>query len=425
MWQKVVAFLDQLQMAWGSVDSVVLRVLLQLALVVGVSYGSYWLCHLLYRAIQRRLVKARPESLLAILLNSQAIPRALQVVPLIVAGILATRAVSTEWLRALILTLTRVYFAFICANVFAAAMNLAYRLHNWRRGVSASPQKGIFQVLSLLGYLFAAVGIVATLSGRDPTYVLSGMTALSAVLMLVFKDSILGLTAGVTLASNGMVRIGDWIEVPGTGADGEVIDIALTTVRVQNWDNTITTVPAYDLIAKPFKNWRGMSESGGRRIKRAILIDLDSIHFADEGELERWKEIDLIRDYLASKIREVRTYNAAHPSSATSVANARKLTNIGTFRAYCLAYLRANPAIHQRMTIIVRQLDPSDRGLPLEIYCFSSDTAWANYESIQSDLFDHFLAIMPEFGLTSFQVTSAAALRQGAQALPERLKAKA
>ena len=425
MWQKVVAFLDQLQMAWGSVDSVVLRVLLQLALVVGVSYGSYWLCHLLYRAIQRRLVKARPESLLAILLNSQAIPRALQVVPLIVAGILATRAVSTEWLRALILTLTRVYFAFICANVFAAAMNLAYRLHNWRRGVSASPQKGIFQVLSLLGYLFAAVGIVATLSGRDPTYVLSGMTALSAVLMLVFKDSILGLTAGVTLASNGMVRIGDWIEVPGTGADGEVIDIALTTVRVQNWDNTITTVPAYDLIAKPFKNRRGMSESGGRRIKRAILIDLDSIHFADEGELERWKEIDLIRDYLASKIREVRTYNAAHPSSATSVANARKLTNIGTFRAYCLAYLRANPAIHQRMTIIVRQLDPSDRGLPLEIYCFSSDTAWANYESIQSDLFDHFLAIMPEFGLTSFQVTSAAALRQGAQALPERLKAKA
>ncbi|MGN0890463.1 MAG: mechanosensitive ion channel family protein [Candidatus Spyradenecus sp.] len=421
----MVAFLDQLQMAWGSVDSVVLRVLLQLALVVGVSYGSYWLCHLLYRAIQRRMVKARPESLLAILLNSQAIPRALQVVPLIVAGILATRAVSTEWLRALILTLTRVYFAFICANVFAAAMNLAYRLHNWRRGVSASPQKGIFQVLSLLGYLFAAVGIVATLSGRDPTYVLSGMTALSAVLMLVFKDSILGLTAGVTLASNGMVRIGDWIEVPGTGADGEVIDIALTTVRVQNWDNTITTVPAYDLIAKPFKNWRGMSESGGRRIKRAILIDLDSIHFADEGELERWKEIDLIRDYLASKIREVRAYNAAHPSSATSVANARKLTNIGTFRAYCLAYLRANPAIHQRMTIIVRQLDPSDRGLPLEIYCFSSDTAWANYESIQSDLFDHLLAIMPEFGLISFQVTSATALRQGLHVLPERPKAKA
>ena len=168
-----------------------------------------------------------------------------------------------------------------------------------------------------------------------------------------------------------------------------------------------------------------MSESGGRRIKRAILIDLDSIHFADEDELERWKEIDLIRDYLATKIREVRAYNAEHPSSATSVANARKLTNIGTFRAYCLAYLRANPAIHQRMTLLVRQLDPSDHGLPLEIYCFSSDTAWANYERIQSDLFDHFLAIMPEFGLTSFQVTSAAALRLGAQALPARLKAKA
>lgn len=423
MWQRLITFLERIQVGWGAVDNVALRVLLQMALVVVAAYGSYVLCHLAYRAIQRRLVRANPRSLLAILLTSQTIPRTLQVVPLIVAGILATRAVSTEWLRATILTLTRVYFAFIGANVFAAAMNLAYRLHNWRRGVSASPQKGIFQVLSLLGYLFAAVGIVATLSGRDPTYVLSGMTALSAVLMLVFKDSILGLTAGVTLASNGMVRIGDWIEVPGTDADGEVIDIALTTVRVQNWDNTITTVPAYDLIAKPFKNWRGMSESGGRRIKRAILIDLDSIHFADEAELERWKEIDLIRDYLASKIRAVRAYNADHPSSATSVANARKLTNIGTFRAYCLAYLRANPDIHQRMTMLVRQLDPSDRGLPLEIYCFSNDTAWANYESIQSDLFDHFLAIMPEFGLSSFQVTSAAALRLGTQALPVRLKA--
>lgn len=417
MWQQFITFLESIGHAWSSVDNVALRVLLQLALLGAGSYGSYLLCSLLYKAIQKRLLRAAPSGALAILLTSKAIPRAFQVVPLIVAGLLATHAVSTAWLRALTLTLTRIYFAFICANVFAGTMNLVYRLSNWRRGVSASPQKGIFQVLSLLGYLFAAVGIVATLSGRDPTYVLSGMTALSAVLMLIFKDSILGLTAGVTLASNGMVRIGDWIEVPGADADGEVIDIALTTVRVQNWDNTITTVPAYDLISKSFKNWRGMSESGGRRVKRAILIDLDSIHFASEAELERWKEIDLIRDYLASKLREVRTYNSAHPSSKTSVANARKLTNIGTFRAYCLAYLRANPKIHQGMTLIVRQLDPTDRGLPLEIYCFTNDTAWANYEAIQSDLFDHLLAIMSEFGLEAFQVTSASSMRSGLSSL--------
>ena len=274
MWQKLIAFLERIQNAWLSVDNVSLRVLLELAMVLVVSYVSFLICQLCYLAIRRRILKRKPEGLPKLIFSSHAIDRALQVMP---AGLLATRAISTLWLSATILMLTHIYFIFICANVFAAAMSLIYRISNWRRGVTASPQKGIFQVLALLGYLFAAVGIVATLSGRDPTYVLSGMTALSAVLMLVFKDSILGLTAGITLASNGMVRIRDWIEVPGTGADGEVIDIALTTVRVQNWDNTITTVPAYDLIAKPFKNWRGMSESGGRRIKRAILIDLDSI----------------------------------------------------------------------------------------------------------------------------------------------------
>lgn len=411
MWRQLMNLCRWLQDAWNSVESVPLRVLMQLALVALATYGLYLLGQIGHRIIRGRLRRAEEYGWVRILMESRAIPRALQVVPLIVAGFLAVHVVSTGWLKETILLLTRIYFAFICANVFSAVMTLIYDLSNWRRGVAASPQKGIFQVLSLLGYLFAAVGIVATLSGRDPTYVLSGMTALSAVLMLVFKDSILGLTAGITLASNGMVRIGDWIEVPGADADGNVIDIALTTVRIQNWDNTITTVPAYDLISKPFKNWRGMSESGGRRIKRAILIDLDSVRFADEADLARWKEIDLIRDYLALKIREVRTYNSEHPSSKAAVANARKLTNIGTFRAYCQAYLMNNPCIHKAMTQIVRQLEPSDRGLPLEIYCFTNDTAWANYEAIQSDLFDHLLAIMSEFGLTCFQVTSAASMR--------------
>ncbi len=384
----------------------------QLLLVAAGTYVSYVVLHFVYRLIKGRLLRApQGESVKTILLGTRLIPRILQVMPLVVAGVLARTLVQEGLLQRILLALTHAYFIFICAHVFSSVMNLSYRLINWRRGVSASPQKGLFQVLTLMGYVFAAVAIVATLSGRDPTYILSGMTALSAVLMLIFKDSILGLTAGVTLSGNGMIRIGDWIEVPGANADGSVIDIALTTVRVQNWDNTITTIPAYDLIAKPFKNWRGMSDSGGRRVKRAIVIDLDTVRFADEAMLERWKEIDLLRDYIATKMREVRTYNAEHPSSKTSVANARKLTNVGTFRAYCLAYLRANPNIHQQMTLLVRQLQPNDRGLPLEIYCFTRDTAWATYENIQSDLFDHFLAIMPEFGLSCFQVTSAASMR--------------
>ena len=421
MWQALIDALLGVQHALNSIPSPLLRVLVRLALVFAGTWASYWVVKFLYRWLRGILLRGgRLAGFWSIVLNSRLAPRALQVVPLIVMGLLVgTLFPEGRPLRTGLLLLNKAYFYFICANVFASALNVAYMVGNWRRGVSASPQKGIFQVLTLLGYLFAAVAVVATLSGRDPTYILSGMTALSAVLMLVFKDSILGLTAGVTLSGNGMIRIGDWIVVPGANADGEVTDIALTTVRVRNWDNTITTIPAYDLIAKPFTNWRGMSDSGGRRIKRAILIDLDSVRFADEGMIERWKEIDLIRDYLAERVREVREY-----SSKVSVANARKLTNIGTFRAYCVAYLRANPKIHQGMTLLVRQMDPTDRGLPLEIYCFTNDTAWENYEAIQSDLFDHLLAIMPEFGLSCFQVTSAAAMRRGLDAALEGPRAR-
>ncbi len=378
-----------------------------------VSYAAYWFSRLLYRWVYQTLLQGRTSGAWAIVLGSHIVPRVLQTVPLIVAGVLTHLLLAEGLWQELLMVLNRAYFIYLCANVFSAAMTLTYRLTNYRRGVEASPQKGIFQVLSLMGYGFAAVAIVATLSGRDPTYILSCMTALSAVFMLVFKDSILGLTAGITLAGNGMVKIGDWIEVPGSDADGDVIDIALTTVRVQNWDKTITTIPAYDLISKPFKNWRGMSESGGRRVKRAIVLDLDSVRFADEAQLAHWSTIDHLRDYLSAKRAEVAAYNASHPTAHQSPANSRRLTNLGTYRAYCLAYLRAHPEIRQDMTLLVRQLPPTDRGLPLELYCFTRSTEWSTYERVQSDLFDHLLAILPEFGLTPFQVTSADALRVG------------
>ncbi len=415
MWQAIRAYLVSLGDILHTIEDSGIRGLLQLALVLSVALVSYWIVRIFYRITLKFSLKDQKAGIKALVLTSPLIPRALQIIPLIVGGVLVhTLFREGSLIQHVLLVLTDIYFIFICANVFAALMTFIYQVNNFRRGVVASPQKGLFQVLSLLGYLFAGVAIVAVLSGRDPTYILSGMTALSAIFMLVFKDSILGLTAGITLASNGMVKIGDWIEVPGADADGEVIDIALTTVRVQNWDNTITTVPAYNLVANPFKNWRGMSDSGGRRIKRSIHIDLDSIAFATEEMLEQWREIDLIRDYLAEKTREVRSYNAEHPSSKTSVANARNLTNIGTFRAYCNAYLKASPYIHQKMTLLVRQLQPTDRGLPLEIYCFTNDTSWLPYENIQSDIFDHFLAIMPLFGLSCFQVTSAKSLHRAA-----------
>ncbi len=412
MWQSIKMHLVSLGDIFHTIEVDGVRIILQLGLILLVPLLSYWVLRLLYRISRIFLIKRGRGGIKELVLHSPMIPRALQIVPLVLAGVLIHTIVREgSLMQRGLLSLTNVYFIFICANVFAALMTFIYQVNNFRRGVKASPQKGLFQVLSLMGYIFAAVAIIATLSGRNPTYVLSGMTALSAVFMLIFKDSILGFTAGITLAGNGLVKIGDWIEVPGAEADGEVIDIALTTVRVKNWDNTITTVPAYNLVANPFKNWRGMSESGGRRIKRSIHIDLDSVAFADESMLEKWRAIDLIRDYLAEKTREVRAYNAEHPSSKTSVANARKLTNIGTFRAYCNAYLRASPHVHQKMTLLVRQLQPTDRGLPLEIYCFTNNTSWLPYENIQSDIFDHFLAVMPLFGLACFQVTSARSLQ--------------
>lgn len=389
-----------------------LRLVLLVSLLVLIAGGGYLLARAIYapfRSRAKRLAAIHP--IVGIILGSPLISRLLQVVPMIIVGFVIPDLFCKNRTALVLTTLNQAWFSFICAHSFAALMTVIYQIGNWKRGVSASPQKGIFQVLALLGYLFATVGIIAILSGRDPTYILSGLTALSAVLMLIFKDSILGLTAGVTLAGNGMVKIGDWIVVPGANADGDVIDIALTTIRVQNFDKTITTIPAYDLISKPFTNWRGMVESGGRRIKRAIHIDLDSVHFATGAQLNRWQKIDLLKDYLATKLREIEITNAGRPTAKDSIANTRCLTNLGTFRAYCAAYLAQHPGIHNGLTQMVRQLQPDERGIPLEIYCFTNTIVWTQYEAIQSDLFDHLLAILPEFGLSAFQVTSASALR--------------
>jgi miniconductance mechanosensitive channel len=247
---------------------------------------------------------------------------------------------------------------------------------------------------------------LATVLDKSPVYLLSGVGALTAVLLLVFKDAILGFVAGIMISVNEMVRIGDWIEVPKAGADGDVIDVSLTTVKVQNWDKTITTIPTYDLISGSFKNWRGMSDSGGRRIKRAIQIDMRSVRFADEALMAHWQKIDLLRTYLAEKQREIDMDNGRRGTDLAILGNGRRITNLGTFRAYCIAYLKAHPKIHQDMTFLVRQLAPTEHGLPLEIYVFTNDIRWPAYESIQADIFDHLLAVIGEFQLGVFQQPS-------------------
>ena len=253
---------------------------------------------------------------------------------------------------------------------------------------------------------------LAVLMDKNPTVFLSGVGALTAVLMLVFKDTLLSFVASIQLASNDMLRVGDWLEMPQLGADGDVIDIALHTVKVQNWDKTISTIPTHRLINDSFKNWRGMSESGGRRIKRRINVDMSSIRFLTEDEIDRLEGFALLKDYIAEKKKDIAAYNKEHASGPDVIHKARRLTNIGCFRAYIAAYLREHPKIHREMTFLVRQLQSTPQGLPIEVYVFTNITNWNEYEGIQSDIFDHLLAIAGEFGLQVFQDPSGADFRQ-------------
>ena len=268
------------------------------------------------------------------------------------------------------------------------------------------PIKGYIQALKIVLYLLGAILVIASLTGQSPLIMLSGFAAFSAVLLLVFRDTILSFVASSQIATYDMMRVGDWIEMPEYGADGDVVDIGLHTIKVQNWDKTIVTIPTHKLLTDSFKNWRAMSESGGRRIKRSLYIDMQSIRFLEEADVERFEKFYLLKDYIGFKKKELAEYNASRTGNTSLVANARRLTNIGTFRAYVTRYLRDHPKIHQNMTLMVRQLNPTPEGLPLEIYVFSNDVGWVNYEGIQADIFDHIIAIVPEFGLRVFQAPS-------------------
>ena len=273
--------------------------------------------------------------------------------------------------------------------------------------------KSYVQLGKLALTLVGAVIIVAVLIDRSPLILLSGLGAMSAVLMLVFKDTILSFTAGVQLSSNDMLRVGDWIEMPQMGADGAVIDIALHTVKVQNWDKTITTIPTWRLMSESYRNWRGMSESGGRRIKRQLRLDTATVRFLSDADIDRLERIALLAPYLEAKRQAVHSANAALGEDAAVPANLRRLTNIGTFRAYVQAYLQAHPGVHQGMTLMVRMLEPTPEGVPLELYCFTATTAWVQYEAIQGDIFDHLLAQLPEFDLRLYQSPTGYDIRSG------------
>lgn len=339
-----------------------------------------------------------------IILRGKVLSRLAQIAPALVIYRLGPVVfLGMDRATTFIQTLALIYMLAMVVLALDAALNVALEIYRTREISKRMPLRGLVQFLKIGLYFIGTIVLLSLVTGKNPSYFLGGLGALTAVLMLIFKDPILGFVGGVQLSTNNMLQRGDWIEMPQYGADGNVLDVALTTVKVQNWDMTITTIPTYALISSSFKNWRGMSQSAGRRIKRAIHIDMTSVRFCDTEMLQRFAKIQYIREYLEAKKAELASHNEEHEVDDESLVNGRRLTNVGTFRAYVSAYIRNHPAVNQDMTLLVRQLAPGPEGLPIEVYVFSAEKAWEVYEGIQGDIFDHLLAAVAEFDLKVYQ----------------------
>lgn len=400
---------------WGALDqhprvysSLALLLLLLLALTLG-RVARYLMVH-------GAKILARQPALHWVedCLNNKVFHRLAQIVPSLVIqfGLRLVPELSKTALNFLGNVALAFTFLFLMLTISALLSTLldiyARTEHARTRSI-----KGYVQLFKMVMYVLGTIIIVATLIDRSPLLLLSGLGAMSAVIILVYKDTLLSFVASVQLTSNDMLRVGDWIEMPQVGADGDVVDITLHTVKVQNFDKTIVSIPTWRLMSESFKNWRGMQASGGRRIKRSLFIDASGVRFLRDDEELKLSQVHLLTDYMGRKQAELKAWNEAQGNVAALSANRRRMTNIGTFRAYALAYLKSHPGIQPNMTCMVRQMQTTAQGIPLEIYCFTRTTAWADYERIQGDIFDYLLAVLPEFGLSLYQQPSGTDLRSG------------
>ncbi len=369
-------------------------------LILFVAYVSYVITkRILTRTIKKIVVKTRTVYD-DILLNETILKRLSYLVPLVVVDLMSSMVPAID------VELSRVAQALIIMAIFlvlgsflTAVGELLSRSHKFKD----KPIKGYIQVLKIVIYSWSVILVIGALTSRDPWAILGGLGALTAVIILVFKDTILSFVASIQISTYDLIKIGDWIEVPQFKTDGDVIDISLNIVKVQNWDKTISVIPTYKLLDATFKNWRGMTETGGRRIKRSVFIDQQSVKFLDEKLLENLMNVQLLQSYLKNKIIEIESYNKANKINTNSPINGRKLTNLGVFRAYLKSYLKARSDINKSLTFLVRQLQPGPTGIPVEIYVFAGTTDWNEYEEIQADIFDHILAAVEQFELRIFQ----------------------
>lgn len=313
----------------------------------------------------------------------------------------------------LIMRFCMIFIIVMFLSFISSLLTAVYTVYSDREQFRDRPLKGLLQTVQVILYFIGGIIVVSILIDRSPAVLLTGLGASAAVLMLVFKDSIMGFVSGIQLSANKMLKVGDWITMPKYGADGDVIEVSLNTVKVRNFDKTITTIPPYALVSDSFQNWSGMEESGGRRIKRSINIDMNSVKFCTPEMLEKYRKVQLLSSYVEKTEKVIAEYNEEHGIDNSILVNGRRQTNLGVFRAYLSCYLKSHPGVNHNMTCMVRQLQPTDRGLPLELYFFAATTSWIPYEDLQSDVFDHLLAIVSEFDLHVFQSPTGEDFRQG------------
>jgi miniconductance mechanosensitive channel len=414
------SWIEHLLVNYGIADesAVYIRLIIMLVLLGLVSFSAYLITkrvvvHYIYTIVKKS--QATWDDILAEkgMFNNMA-----HIVPALFIRLTAVIIFRDfETALPIVIKLTDSYLIVVGLTVILAFTRVAEHWSHHSKAFKDQPLTSYFQLIRIILYILAGILILSVLLDRSPIYFLGAFGTLSAILLLVFKDTILGLVASVQIAANDMVKIGDWVEMPKFNADGDVIAINLNTVKVQNFDRTITTIPTYYFITDSFKNWRGMQESGGRRIKRSVYLNVDSIRFVDPDTRERFKKFNLLTDFVTQRQQEIEQYNRDHQIDTSELINGRRMTNIGVFRRYVEFYLRNHPRILKDSTIMVRQLSIDDKGVPLEIYCFTNTTVWVEYESIQADIFDHLLAAAGFFDLEIYQQPSGRDILKGVQAL--------
>lgn len=403
--EQVTGFINEILLSWGFSQSwaddltsgIILVVILAIAFL-----GDAICRHIILTAVAR-LVKKTKATWDDIVFDRKVLTHVSHLVAPILLYILLPLAISNLGLLSFIQRICMIYIIAVFLKFISSLLTALFHVYSEKEQFRDRPLKGLLQTVQVILFFIGGIIIVSILIDKSPMVLLTGLGASAAVLMLVFKDSIMGFVSGIQLSANNMLRVGDWIQMPKYGADGTVIEVTLNTVKVRNWDNTITTIPPYALVSDSFQNWRGMQESGGRRIKRSIRIDMNSVKFCTPEMLAKYKKIQLLKDYIEETEKVIEDYNKEHGIDNSILVNGRRQTNLGVFRAYLTNYLKSLPTVNQDLTCMVRQLQPTEQGIPLELYFFSAIKAWVPYEGVQADVFDHVLAIISEFDLHVFQ----------------------